>query len=153
MIVTKIEGGTMLNSVPPVCTLMIDGRTTLMSERRRIMAAMEAIAADSFIEGCTSEVSFEEYMPPFEPSEENRKLAAFVSDIAVELGYEAREAVRFGGGSDASHIALAGVPAICSVGVRGQFNHTEKEYALVESIYEQTEVLANAVVRISEFAD
>ncbi len=152
VIVTKIEGGTMLNSVPPICTMMIDGRTTLMSERHRIMAAMEEIAASSFIDGCTAEVSFEEYMPPFEPNDDNRKLAAFVSDIAEELGFAAREAVRVGGGSDASHVAMAGVPAICSVGVRGQFNHTENEYALVDSLFEQTEVLANAVVRIDEFA-
>ena len=62
------------------------------------------------------------------------------------------DTVTLGGGSDASHITIASVPAICSIGVRGQFNHTEKEYALKESIFERTELLANTVVRIDEFA-
>ena len=149
---TLIEGGTVMNSIPPICKLTVDSRIFRLDERERILAAMKEIAADTFIEGCSTEYTCEEYMPPFEPNEKNHILAGFVSDISEELGWGKMDTVTLGGGSDASHITIAGVPTICSIGVRGQFNHTEKEYALKESIFERTELLANAVVRIDEFA-
>ena len=43
------------------------------------------------------------------------------------------------------------VPTICSIGVRGEFNHTDREYAIVETLFERAEILTNAVVEIEEF--
>ncbi len=37
------------------------------------------------------------------------------------------------------------------MGVRGEFNHIEREYALVETLYERTKLLAAVVLRIDEF--
>ncbi len=42
---------------------------------------------------------------------------------------------------------------ICSMGVRGEMNHTDKEYAVIESLYERTKLLTNVVLRINEFAN
>ncbi len=149
--VTLIEGGTVFNSIPPICKMTIDSRIKQVSERQRIFDSMKEIAEMNFIDGCTTEYICQEYMPPFESSTENRKLAQFVSDVSESLGQGKMNAIELGGGSDASHIAMIGVPALCSMGVRGEYNHTENEYAVKESVFERVELLANAVIRIHEF--
>jgi len=58
-----------------------------------------------------------------------------------------------GGGSDASYITIAGVPTICSMGVCGEYNHSAKEYALVESLYTRAKLLSCVVLDIERFAN
>ena len=38
------------------------------------------------------------------------------------------------------------VPTICAMGVCGQFNHSSKEYALVETLYTRAKLLTCAVL-------
>ena len=61
--------------------------------------------------------------------------------------------VNLGGGSDACYFTIAGVPTICSMGVQGQFNHSDKEYAIEESLYTRTKLMACAVLDIEKFAN
>lgn len=56
-----------------------------------------------------------------------------------------------GGGSDAGHFAAMGSPTLCSCGVRGEWNHTEKEYAVVESMFQRSKLFAAAVIEMDEF--
>ena len=56
-----------------------------------------------------------------------------------------------GGGSDAGNIAMMGVPVLCSCGVRGEWNHTDREYAVVESMYERTELWCMVVAALDQF--
>ena len=56
-----------------------------------------------------------------------------------------------GGGSDAGNIAMMGVPVLCSCGVRGEWNHTDREYAVVESMYECTELWCMVVAALDQF--
>jgi glutamate carboxypeptidase len=37
------------------------------------------------------------------------------------------------------------------MGVRGEFNHTQKEYAIVDTLFERSKLLATAVLKINEF--
>ena len=46
-----------------------------------------------------------------------------------------------GGGSDSAHLTACGIPTLCALGVRGQFNHTEREWAEEESLFERTKLL------------
>ncbi len=146
-----IKGGTVINSVPDECVLSVDVRYEKLSERVRIQKAIEEISAENLITGCTSELVFDEHMPPFEKTDEGVRLADFVADISEECGLGPMGKTSLGGGSDASHISMAGVPAICSMGVCGEFNHTAKEYAIPETLFRRTRLLANVMFRISEF--
>ena len=49
--------------------------------------------------------------------------------------------VAVGGGSDSAHLTACGIPTLCALGVRGQFNHTEREWAEEESLFERTKLL------------
>ena len=59
---------------------------------------------------------------------------------------------RLGGGADSSYISQTGTPTVCSMGVRGEFNHTDREYALVDTLYERTKLLTMAVLRAANFS-
>ena len=48
---------------------------------------------------------------------------------------------------------VAGVPTICSMGVQGQFNHSDKEYAEVESLYRRAKLMACAVLDIEKYVN
>ena len=48
---------------------------------------------------------------------------------------------------------MAGVPTICSCGVRGQWNHTMKEYAVVDSIFDRSKMYVAAVANADRFAE
>ena len=44
-----------------------------------------------------------------------------------------------------------GVPTLCSCGVRGEWNHTDREYALVDSMYERVEMWSLVVSELDAF--
>lgn len=151
--VTIIKGGTVPNSIPPECSIDVDVRYEILSERDRVVASFKEIAAKNYIDGCSTTMDYNEYMAPFETTEDGSiALANFVSAVSTDIGMGAMGQKRLGGGSDASYITIAKVPTICSMGVRGEFNHTDREYAIVESLYERTVLLTSAVLRINEFS-
>lgn len=149
--VTIIEGGTVPNGIPPKCRIDVDVRYEIVSERNRVVDAFRKIAEKNYIDGCMTTFEYHEYMAPFETTIQGEKFADFVCNISEKCGLGTMKKTRLGGGSDASYLTMAGVPTICSMGVRGEFNHTDKEYAIVESLYERTELLTNVMLHIYEF--
>ncbi len=150
--VTMIDGGTVPNCIPPECKIDVDVRYELSSERDRVVNSLKEIAEKNYIDGCTTDYEYNEYMAPFETTEEGVRLATFIASVSEAVGLGEMGQIRLGGGSDASYITMAGVPTVCSMGVRGEFNHTDREYALPSSLYERTALLANVVDHIDEFA-
>lgn len=150
--VTMIGGGTVPNCIPPECKIDVDVRYELSSERDRVVNSLKEIAEKNYIDGCTTDYEYNEYMAPFETTEEGVRLATFIAGVSKAVGLGEMGQIRLGGGSDASYITMAGVPTVCSMGVRGEFNHTDREYALPNSLYERTALLANVVDHIDEFA-
>lgn len=149
--VTMIQGGTVPNSIPPICSCTVDLRFGSVSERERVLGALERICRETVADQTRAEFEYREFMAPFDSTEEVLRLADFVSGISEEYGFGSMERVFLGGGSDASFILLAGTPCICSMGVMGQFNHSDREYALVDSMFKRAKLLAAAVLRISDF--
>ena len=150
--VTMISGGTVPNCIPPECKIDVDVRYELSAERDRVVNSLKEIAEKNYIDGCTTDYEYNEYMAPFETTDEGVRLATFVAEVSEAVGLGEMGQIRLGGGSDASYITMAGVPTICSMGVRGEFNHTDREYALPESLYERAKLLANVADHIDEFA-
>ena len=91
-------------------------------------------------------------LAPFATTPEGLRLADFVAGISEEYDLGKMGQIFLGGGSDASYITIAGVPTVCSTGVRGQFNHTSKEYAEVESLYNRAKLFCAVVLNIEKFA-
>ena len=58
--------------------------------------------------------------------------------------------IQRGGVSDSGNIVAAGVPALDGLGIVGEFAHNQKEYGILQTMYDRTKLLAYAVTRIEE---
>lgn len=150
---TVIKGGTVPNGIPDSCHLYFDVRYSRYSEAKRVKEAFERIAAHNNIEGTKTSVVYKEYMSPFDETPEGIRLADFVAEVSREQGLGEMGKINLGGGSDACYFTIAGVPTVCAMGVCGQFNHSSKEYALLESLYTRAKLLSCAVIDMEKFAE
>lgn len=149
---TVIRGGTVPNGIPDSCHIYFDVRYRKFEEAERVKAAIARIAAEPRIAGTSTTYVYKEYQVPFDETPDGIALADYVAGVSRREGLGEMGQVNLGGGSDACYFTIAGVPTICSMGVCGQFNHSSKEYALVESLYTRTKLLACAVLGIGAFA-
>ena len=79
------------------------------------------------------------------------RLYIFIKDTAKEFGFREFGCRTVGGASDASYLTIAGVPTLCSCGVVGEWNHTMREYAIVDTMYERAKLYATAILNITKF--
>lgn len=149
---TVIRGGTVPNGIPDYCHMYFDVRYQKSEEARRVKEGFARIAGTTHIEGTCTEYIYKEYMPPFDVTPEGEALADLVAEVSREQGLGDLGKIFLGGSSDACYFTLAGVPTICAMGVCGQFNHSSREYALVESLYTRAKLLACTVLDIEKFA-
>ena len=75
----------------------------------------------------------------------------FVCQVARRQGLPEPGRRVLGGFSDAAYLSLAGTPVICAFGVQGQWNHTKREYALVETLFQRAVYIAAVVLQSGEF--
>ena len=88
-----------------------------------------------------------------EQTSENERLFSYVQEIYRENGLKEPSMEFSGGGSDSAFSVYAGVPTVDQMGVKGEWNHSDREYALVDSIVERAKVLADCVLNISRFEE
>lgn len=146
-----VKGGTIPNAVPAECMCSLDIRFKTMSELERIRKAVAEICAKNYVEGTTC--TFEELnlFTPFETHDDIMALFNFMQERAAKYGLPETSPAQVGGCSDATYIQLAGTPVLCSCGVRGEWNHTLREYGVIESLYERINWFAAAVIDADEF--
>ncbi len=150
MNVAVVKGGTLWNSVPDRCEVDFSGRFATMEEMARVKEAISGLMEKTIVEGTTTV-----YKPGpstdgvFEQTDANMALWRFCSDISSELGFGKIDHVVLGGGSDA--IATSRVtPTLCSCGVVGEWNHTDREYAIVETLFTRARLWCAVVQRLNE---
>lgn len=149
--VGTIKGGTIRNAVPDRCSVEVDIRYEKTAESKRIQEKFAAICSKNHLDGTQTSFQYWESMPPFETTEKGKAFADYVADISSTHGFGEMGRICQGGGSDASNITIGGVPTLCSMGVVGEFSHTTREYAILDSLFERSKLLAAAVLRIGEF--
>lgn len=150
---TVIKGGTVPNGIPEFCHIYFDVRYRRYEEAERVKKAFAEIAARTYIEGTTTEYKYKEYQLPFDETPDGLALADFVAQVSREHGFGEMGQINLGGGSDACYFTIAGVPTICAMGVQGQYNHSDKEYAFVDSLYTRSKLMACAVLDIEKYAN
>ena len=143
-----VSGGTASNAVPDTCRIEVDCRYDHNADKEMLQEKIKAICAETHVPGTTTEVEFPSFMPTFERTRGNDSLLALVNAIAKDFGMEPFGAAHPGGCSDASFMAQAGIPILDSVGVQGDGAHTKQEYALVETLFARTMLLAETVCRL-----
>jgi glutamate carboxypeptidase len=58
------------------------------------------------------------------------------------------KAAAVGGGSDSAYLTKAGIPTLCALGVKGEFNHTVREWAAKDSLVERAKLLTALLTEI-----
>ncbi len=143
-----IQGGTVQNAIPGRCEMKIDMRFEKMAEMNRVMEAAKEICAQTHVEGTSTQLELRVTMPVFEVTDAGMNFYNMVHDVALENGFGEVGYTTLGGGSDASYLTMAGTPSICSFGVQGQWNHTDREYAVVESLFTRTEMIVAVILNL-----
>ncbi|MCF6465964.1 peptidase dimerization protein [Clostridium sp. Cult2] len=141
-----IHGGTVSNAVPDYVKLKIDVRFLDLDKTEEIISALKDVTNRTYIVGTKSILSGGVSFKPMETTEGIMKLFEHYKKTSIDLGYEMPYPKKSGGGSDAANTVIAGVPSICAVGVKGSNDHSPKEEADIESMFERTKVLIASVL-------
>ncbi|MDP3387527.1 MAG: M20 family metallopeptidase [Eubacteriales bacterium] len=145
-----IQGGDKSNIRPDYATIEVDCRFTKLSHLEEIINAVNAITGTSYVDGAKSTASHRLGFYPMEVTEGNIRLLNTVGEVCEMLGLKKPQANYSGGSSDSSNSVRAGVPTLCGFGVKGEFNHTLQEYALMESLFERSKLLAATITILSD---
>ena len=83
------------------------------------------------------------------PTSYTKAAASYVLEEYRRLGFQPEMTAKgVGGGSDSAALTMAGVPTVCALGVKGEFNHTVREYAMEDSLFERTKLLITILCTI-----
>lgn len=146
--VGTIKGGTTSNTMPDFATMDIDVRCIKASAEKKFVAQLQAIAAKTYVDGTRTTLSGKLGFAPMESTPEVMRLFELVAQTSAENGFPTPTPVQSGGGSDSSNAVIAGVPTVCSLGVKGERNHAPEEYAFVESLFERCKLAVACVLNI-----
>ncbi|MCC0660831.1 MULTISPECIES: M20 family metallopeptidase [unclassified Clostridioides] len=149
--VSVIKGGRVPNSIPQDCNIEIDIRFEKVEEAENVKKRIEEICKETYIEGTSTEVKIVNEMMAFETTEDVMKFYEFVNTVSKENGFGEINAKKLGGSSDASYLTIGKVPTICSFGVKGEWNHTSREYALVDSMFERVKLISEVILNLDKF--
>lgn len=144
-----IKGGTVMNAVPDLCEVLLDIRYVDNALIPEIEKSLKAIVEKTNVDGAKSELIVEGVFPAFIDSL-NGKLFETAQRVSSSLGFGQAKGVRVGGASDAAFITKAGVPCLCGMGVKGQWNHSTREYALVDSAMERIVLVTNLIFELKD---
>ena len=142
-----ISGGTAVNSVPDRCLAKADVR---FSEREGLDALLKRLTEKCSIpvvEGTKTQISISSVNDVMDTTPEILELFNHIKETAKKIGYPGElHPIRVGGWSDASLAAAQGVPVVCGMGACGEFNHTEREYAIADSLLARAKLAAAAII-------
>ena len=143
-----ISGGTVVNAIPAGCHIDIDIRYTDRTRLDTVLAKIQEISDTNVIGGCSCKVTMQSISMVMEPNEKNHALFEHIRSTAEDIGYGVVTPITSGGWSDSNIISHEGIPVVCSMGVIGEFNHTKKEYALCDSLFERAKLAAVSICRM-----
>lgn len=137
-----IEGGNVPNIIPESCSVTVDIRVPRHADLEEAERTVREIAETSFIGGTTATLTRISKRPPMEQNPDTMALFSKLLAVCHQYGLGSLTPVESGGGSDSCYTQAAGIPSICGMGACGEFCHTNREYALTESISIRAKLLA-----------
>lgn len=143
-----IHGGTVANAVPDSAYAVVDVRFKTMAGYRRIKKAFQEIADRVIIEGTKTSMKQIIGFAAMEENDASKALFEKLNAIGLEAGFPELHAIGVGGCSDSAYLTMAGVPTVCALGVKGKYNHTVREYAKEDSIYERLKLILAVLQKI-----
>lgn len=143
-----IAGGTVPNAIPEDAWCRVDVRFRTMAGMERVEKAFREIADRVYIDGVKTSCRCEIKVGAMERLASSEELFEKAQKIAGEAGLPEMKAIAVGGGSDSAYTTAAGVPTLCAMGVKGQFNHTVREWAEESSLTERAKLSAVLLMKL-----
>lgn len=136
----RFTGGGPVNVVPDLAEAWLNLRVGKRETLPEILAALEDLVktADRQWEGVTFKLEGEFARPPKEESTADATLHELWNQAEASLGLTVSGKRETGGSSDGNVLSEAGLPHLDGIGIRGGAIHSPEEYALLDSIPEQT---------------
>ena len=144
--VGTISGGTVTNTVPSHCEVMVDFRIPDEAAGKEIVARIQALKPHD--PDVTLTIDVELNRPPMVKSPEADKLLQQLKLYATPCGFELDEAPVSGGGSDANFTSAVGCPSIDGLGAEGDGAHTLREHVFVSALPRRLEFWRNTLANI-----
>ncbi|MDR3231331.1 MAG: M20 family metallopeptidase [Synergistaceae bacterium] len=149
--VGTIKGGTVRNAVPDHAEIGVDVRVMEVDQLDYVDRKISEIVARTYVEGTTTTCVRESGIIPMSRTPGNERLFDLVRRVSEELGFETPFPIVSGGGSDSSWSVKMGVPTIDQMGAKGQWNHSDREYAVVDTLFERTKLAVACVFELEKF--
>lgn len=143
-----VSGGTVANAIPEHARCTVDVRFRSEKGLNRIIDGFKKIKAKQYIPDTTTTCVLTTRIEAMERLDSSMKLFDRAQKIALDHGLPELKAIAVGGGSDSAYLTKAGVPTLCALGVRGQFNHTEREWAVEDSLVEREKLLLTLLMEL-----
>ena len=130
--VGTIQGGTVTNTVPSHCEVMVDFRIPDEAAGLEMAARMKALKPVDPDVTLTIEVELNR--PAMVKTPEAAALLQKLTKYADEAGFMLEDAPVTGGGSDANFTAALGIPSVDGLGAEGDGAHTLREFIFVSAL-------------------
>ena len=140
-----IVGGTQANVVAEKALVHVDFRFAQASQAKLLERKFRSLRP--FDKHCRLEVAGGVNRPPMERTEATVELFAQAETLAVELGFELKEAST-GGGSDGNFTSAIGVPTLDGMGAVGEGAHAVNESILIDHLAPRTALLAAMIMKV-----
>ena len=138
-----VQGGTVCNTVPDLCTLKIDTRFKTDEDGEYLKSSIEALAQQNWGEDITVEAKQVSNSPAMPYSDRSKELVDIINEAARRAGYEAGW-IDAGGGSDANKIAAYTI-VVDGVAPAGSGFHSAKENLQIPTIENRVATLKNVL--------
>ena len=145
-----IQGGMGANTIPGECRIDIAIRYPDSEIREEIFEDLKAATETNTVPDTWAELDTSSVVLNMETTEGVKNLMKHIQHVAEEIGYGTPGSRVVGGLSDSGITVAAGVPTVCGMGVQGEGNHTEQEYAIVESLFTRCWLAACAVFSLKD---
>lgn len=143
--VTRLSGGTNINTVPDEAELVMDVRAATAADLEWASGHLDPAPFD----GVTMERRDLARTPAMERTAAVRRLASAARSYGDALGEPFGEATT-GGTSDAAYTAGLGIPTIDGLGPIGGLDHTRDEYADIASFASRCAVTAGLICAVED---
>jgi len=150
--VGTISGGTKRNIVPGHAEAWIDARYDDVEQGKEVKRALDRIAMTNDGAGTSAKLWGMLHRPPKPETPEVTRLLAAHRKLSAELQYGTPETVHSAGVTDGSNMAVAGLPTLDSMGVRGGGAHTDEEFIELASLPERATLAALLLRRLAREA-
>jgi len=143
-----ISGGIANNIVPDLAQATFEFRFRQPEVEKEVVARIQELAASVTTPGCGASFEVHHRRPCMVPVPGTDELVRNLQEAARLLGKKVETEHR-GGASDGNFLSEMGVPVVDGLGPAGDMDHSDKEYAVTETVFERIELTALLLARLA----